>query len=132
MRSIKELLELMLKNEQGYFNGLCNWVHNLYLSKIINLEEKLLLNRYIRNNRPLKMSIRSYDENEQRLINKGRLDMLDDIDKLLNHNVLHINRDELNHILNCKFLFEHDNTLCIQTGSDDMYWIKFDEKGVNK
>lgn len=56
MRSIKELLELMLKNEQGYFRGLCNWVHNLYLSKIINLEEKFLLIRYIGNNRPSKWS----------------------------------------------------------------------------
>jgi hypothetical protein len=46
----------MLKNEQGYFCGLCNWVHNLYLSKIINLEEKIRLINYIKNNRPSKWS----------------------------------------------------------------------------
>lgn len=56
MRNIKELLELMLKNEQGYFSGLCNWVSNLYLSKIINLEEKIRLINYINNNRPSKWS----------------------------------------------------------------------------
>jgi hypothetical protein len=56
MRSIKELLELMLKNEQGFFSGLCSWVNYLYSSKIINLEEKLLLIRYIENNRPSKWS----------------------------------------------------------------------------
>lgn len=38
MRSIKELLELMLKNQQGFFHGLCSWVNYLYSSKIINLE----------------------------------------------------------------------------------------------
>lgn len=56
MRSIKELLELMLKNEQAYFYGLCHWVNNLYICKIINLEEKRKLITYINNNRPSKWS----------------------------------------------------------------------------
>lgn len=56
MRSIKELLELMLENEQAYFYGLCHWVNNLYICKIINFEERRKLITYINNNRPSKWS----------------------------------------------------------------------------
>lgn len=52
MRSIKELLKLMLAYE-GYFNaGLCVWVLELYLGDIITREEKDILLTYIKNNRP--------------------------------------------------------------------------------
>jgi hypothetical protein len=52
MRTTKELLEIMLKNE-GYFNcGLCDWVSRLFINNIISLDEKYKLKTYIRENKP--------------------------------------------------------------------------------
>jgi hypothetical protein len=56
MRSIKELLEIMLNNQQEFSHGLCNWVFNLRFEKIINHYESSLLMKYIKDNRPNKLS----------------------------------------------------------------------------
>ena len=52
MRSIKELLELMLSQKQLYRSGLCRWVQDIYSKDIISWEESEALLLYIRTNRP--------------------------------------------------------------------------------
>lgn len=52
MRSIKELLELMLDNKDLFNTGLCDWTLKLYLLDIISDEECYLLRQYIISNRP--------------------------------------------------------------------------------
>jgi hypothetical protein len=56
MRSIKELLELMLQHQELFKSGLCHWVgrlhcHGVYL---ISFDEYYVLKRYIKENRPSK------------------------------------------------------------------------------
>ena len=56
MRSIRELLELMLENQQ-IFNkdsgGLCSWVGDMrYANFLISYTEYITLRRYIESNRP--------------------------------------------------------------------------------
>lgn len=48
MRTIKELLELMLHNKRLFFTGLCNWASNINMS----YDEYQLLKDYIKKNRP--------------------------------------------------------------------------------
>lgn len=58
MRSIKELLHLMLDNQQCFFEiknappGLCLWVNNMYHTSLITVEEFISLKSYIRNYPP--------------------------------------------------------------------------------
>lgn len=52
MRTIKELLELMLKNQAWFKFGLCHWARNLYYVNLITFKENQLLEDYIRDNRP--------------------------------------------------------------------------------
>jgi hypothetical protein len=56
MRSIKELLQVMLDNQDLFTSGLCNWAIRLYYKDIISYEESKLLDSYIENNRPSKYS----------------------------------------------------------------------------
>lgn len=56
MRSIKELLEIMLDNQQEFTHGLCSWIGNLRYEHIISHSEFLLLKIYIYENRPNKFS----------------------------------------------------------------------------
>lgn len=53
MRTIKELLELMLENKNLFRIGLCRWASDLHYSsvKINETEHKVLLD-YIREHRP--------------------------------------------------------------------------------
>jgi len=51
-RSIKELLELTLENEQYFVGGLCGWFENLYRSHLIVFEEWNKLQNYADNNKP--------------------------------------------------------------------------------
>ncbi|HMT03712.1 MAG TPA: hypothetical protein PKD00_10535 [Burkholderiales bacterium] len=51
-RSIKELLQLMLDNQDYFIIGMCNWIHNLLEDNLINKEEHRILYRYIQSNRP--------------------------------------------------------------------------------
>ena len=56
MRTIKELLELLLENQIHFSNGLCFWITSLHsYGKISNKEHQLLL-FYITNSRPSKFS----------------------------------------------------------------------------
>lgn len=52
MRTIKELLQLMLDNKQLFKEGLCNWKDELWITDGIDTHEYIHLGRYIANNRP--------------------------------------------------------------------------------
>lgn len=52
MRSIKELLEVMLDNKDLFMSGLCMWSTSLYVRDIISYDEHIVLKNYIRSNRP--------------------------------------------------------------------------------
>jgi len=52
MRSIKELLQLMLDNKYLFSTGLCNWKDELLFKNIITDYEHGGLERYIRIHRP--------------------------------------------------------------------------------
>lgn len=80
-------------------------------------------------NQPIKVRI-GLDEDEQRLVDKTKLDTIENIDRLLNHKVINVNKEELSSILERKSFFEHNNTLCVQIDSNGTYWIKFDNKGA--
>jgi hypothetical protein len=56
MRTIKELLQLMLDNKHFFQAGLCNWAANLRYYDIINIEEHYIMHQYIRDNRPFLLS----------------------------------------------------------------------------
>jgi hypothetical protein len=47
MRSIKELLQIMLDNQQLFEGGLCIWALNLRINYIITFEEKEIILKYI-------------------------------------------------------------------------------------
>jgi hypothetical protein len=51
-RSIKELLQIMLKKQDYFGNGLCRWADNLYRNYFINYKERKIIRNYIDNNRP--------------------------------------------------------------------------------
>lgn len=51
MRTIKELLELMLENKDLFKSGLCMWIHTLCISNIISVSEAYLLSTFITKNR---------------------------------------------------------------------------------
>jgi len=64
MRTIKELLELMLEHQDLFHKGLCNWVYQLNYKKLITNKEYLELRLYIQRNRPFvfssKEALRNY------------------------------------------------------------------------
>lgn len=78
---------------------------------------------------PLKVRIGFTDE-EQKIHDRSRLDMLEDINKLLNHKIINVNKEELDAIIDYKIFFKQNNTLCIQTDENGTYWIKFDDDKV--
>jgi len=54
-RPIKELLKLMLENEEcfePFQDGLCGWVNILYIRDIIKEEEYTVLRKYMNDNKP--------------------------------------------------------------------------------
>lgn len=56
MRSIKELLQIMLDNKQYFFSGLCSWSNEIHCNGLINGYEWKTLREYIDKNRPSKFS----------------------------------------------------------------------------
>ena len=52
MKTIKELLELMLENQQYFKKGLCVWVEKMYLEDIFTPFEYRKLQNYIDSNKP--------------------------------------------------------------------------------
>jgi len=52
MRNIKELLQIMLDNQQLFDDGLCLWTKMLFLKSKITLDEQILLRKYINKNSP--------------------------------------------------------------------------------
>lgn len=52
MRTIKEVLQVMLDNKHLFVSGLCNWATLLKIKDVITIEEYQLLKNYIENNRP--------------------------------------------------------------------------------
>jgi hypothetical protein len=51
-RDIKELLQLMLDNQNLFKTGLCHWNNYLYWNCLITSHEYFILRNYIENNRP--------------------------------------------------------------------------------
>jgi hypothetical protein len=56
MRSIKELLQVMLDNQDDFRIGLCIWANQLCFKRKITYEEYICLKNYIEDNRPSKWS----------------------------------------------------------------------------
>jgi hypothetical protein len=52
MRTIKQLLEVMLQNQEYFCFGLCGWTRDLYFYDKITCEEKRIMESYIDNNKP--------------------------------------------------------------------------------
>lgn len=65
MRTIKELLQIMLDNPQHFHEGLCRWTINLCNVELINTEEYQVLKTYIKTNKPFICS--SFDVLNQRI-----------------------------------------------------------------
>jgi hypothetical protein len=53
MRTTKELLELMLENQQFFKSGLCRWIENMYRRGIITEAECYRLEYYLSQNKPI-------------------------------------------------------------------------------
>lgn len=69
MRTIKELLQVMLDNQQYFEDGLCSWVTDLYWEskfKLITHNEVAKIKAYITENRPSKFSSISAFKNRHR------------------------------------------------------------------
>jgi hypothetical protein len=56
MRTIKQLLEVMLEHQELFESGLCAWSMYLYYTNIITVDERIILLEYIRKNKPSKYS----------------------------------------------------------------------------
>ena len=56
MRNIKELLELMLENQDYFNSGLCTWAGKMFCTDLITYDENYSLKNYINKNRPHKYS----------------------------------------------------------------------------
>mgnify|MGYP003640951016 CR=1 FL=1 len=56
MRTIKQLLQVMLDNKDLFNSGLCHWIDQLWFRSKINDDESRLLGKYIRENKPSKFS----------------------------------------------------------------------------
>lgn len=57
MRTIKQLLQVMLDNQQYFSNGLCAWATDLYWgTELFEESEYEKVREYIRKNRPNKFS----------------------------------------------------------------------------
>jgi hypothetical protein len=56
MRTIKQLLEVMLEHQELFRSGLCHWNSLLYNNDIITFSEKQNLSEYIRGNKASKYS----------------------------------------------------------------------------
>ena len=52
MRTIKELLQLMLDNKHLFQCGLCHWLTELFIYKLISRDERIFLLNYIKENKP--------------------------------------------------------------------------------
>jgi hypothetical protein len=65
MRTEKELLKLMLWNQENFVKGLCGWIFSLNCSNIITNYELNLLMDYIDHNRPSMFSSLSAFKNRR-------------------------------------------------------------------
>lgn len=66
MRTIKELLQVMLDNQKYFTLGLCSWAKDLlYSKKLINIQEFYQLYNYVEKNRPSKFSSISAFKNRE-------------------------------------------------------------------
>lgn len=63
MRSIKELLQLMLQHKDLFDSGLCGWAFELHSYGIITVWEFRSLDGYIKGNRPDYFSWTNFIEN---------------------------------------------------------------------
>ncbi len=66
MRSIKQLLEIMLENKYYFYRGLCSFVSELCFNEKITSQERWFLHNYIIVNRPSKFSSLSAFKNRNK------------------------------------------------------------------
>ena len=69
MRTIKELLQIMLDNPQHFEYGLCMWAINLCEEGLITGKERKLLKDYIKVNEPFIFS--SFDVFKEKVIDQS-------------------------------------------------------------
>lgn len=60
MRTIKELLQVMLDNKHLFKSGLCCWVDLLWAYDLINYKEHVILSEYINENIPIIGKVRMF------------------------------------------------------------------------
>jgi hypothetical protein len=65
MRTEKELLKLMLWNQENFVKGICGWIFSLNCHGIITKDECILIMDYIAHNRPSKFSSLSAFKNRR-------------------------------------------------------------------
>ncbi len=53
MRTNKELLELMLENQQDFHTGLCQWILSMFMRDRITTDEYYELKDYLKQNKPI-------------------------------------------------------------------------------
>lgn len=53
MRTIKQLLELMLEHQELFGTGLCRWVLTLHEDNFISTDEYYFFTKYIKDHKPL-------------------------------------------------------------------------------
>lgn len=63
MRTIKEVLQVMLQHKDKFSTGMCLWAFDLYSYGIITVWEFRSLDRYIKGNRPDYFSWTNFIEN---------------------------------------------------------------------
>ncbi len=93
MRTIKELLQIMLDNPQHFDYGLCRWAVNLYCGELITSEEYWILRNYIKVNKPFIFS--SFDVLNQRISSNPYYWKVGKIEPRIEWLKKHINKNKL-------------------------------------
>lgn len=93
MRTIKELLQIMLSNPQHFDEGLCRWTNNLYSRELINGKEYWVLKDYIKANKPFIFS--SFDVLNQRISSSPYYWEVGKIEPRIKWLKKHINKNKL-------------------------------------
>jgi len=52
-KTIKQLLQVLLDNQEYFRSGLCNWIHRLFDYNLLTHSESLILFEYINKNKPV-------------------------------------------------------------------------------
>jgi hypothetical protein len=64
MRTMPELLNVMLENQGKFGDGLCLWAFRIYLNGLMRNDEYVSILEYIKEHRPNKRNLHSWKRNE--------------------------------------------------------------------